>query len=108
MPEKITSLCLAGACNRGICYLGCIKKLEEIILPGSSISSICNKLIGNPVEIKSRLNEKSNLLKATLSAYQLDAEKLTTQLSNETSSHAVLSEKLENLNKFSNTIQAIQ
>lgn len=26
---KIEELCLAGACNRGVCYLGCIKKLEE-------------------------------------------------------------------------------
>jgi predicted acylesterase/phospholipase RssA len=24
-----TELCLAGACNRGICYIGCLKKLEE-------------------------------------------------------------------------------
>lgn len=29
MSEKIKSLCLAGAFNRGICYLGALKKLEE-------------------------------------------------------------------------------
>jgi NTE family protein len=28
--SKITELCLAGACNRGVCYIGSIKKLEEL------------------------------------------------------------------------------
>lgn len=28
--KKIKELCLSGACNRGICYVGCIKKLEEL------------------------------------------------------------------------------
>lgn len=23
-------ICLVGVCNRGLCYLGCIKKLEEL------------------------------------------------------------------------------
>jgi len=30
--SKITELCLAGGGNRGICYIGCIKKLEELDL----------------------------------------------------------------------------
>ncbi len=32
-PEKykfITEICMAGACNRGICYIGAFKKLEEL------------------------------------------------------------------------------
>jgi len=31
-PKLITELCLSGACNRGICYIGCFKKLEELKL----------------------------------------------------------------------------
>jgi predicted acylesterase/phospholipase RssA len=27
--KKVTSLCLAGACNRGICYIGSLLKLQE-------------------------------------------------------------------------------
>lgn len=27
---KITEICLAGACNRGISYIGCFKKMEEL------------------------------------------------------------------------------
>lgn len=30
--EKVTEICLAGACNRGISYIGCFKKLEELNL----------------------------------------------------------------------------
>ncbi len=26
----IKELCLSGACNRGICYIGCFKKFEEL------------------------------------------------------------------------------
>ena len=29
MTEPFTEICLSGACNRGICYLGAFKKLEE-------------------------------------------------------------------------------
>jgi predicted acylesterase/phospholipase RssA len=28
----LTELCLSGACNRGICYIGCLKKFEEMKL----------------------------------------------------------------------------
>ena len=28
----IKELCLSGACNRGICYIGCFKKFEELNL----------------------------------------------------------------------------
>ena len=31
-PILITEICLAGACNRGISYIGCFKKLEELKL----------------------------------------------------------------------------
>lgn len=30
--KKITEICLAGACNRGISYIGCFKKMEEMNL----------------------------------------------------------------------------
>ena len=30
--EQITEICLAGACNRGISYIGCFKKMEEMNL----------------------------------------------------------------------------
>jgi NTE family protein len=30
VPKIVTEICLAGACNRGISYIGCFKKLEEI------------------------------------------------------------------------------
>jgi len=29
-PKLVTEICLAGACNRGISYIGCFKKLEEL------------------------------------------------------------------------------
>lgn len=29
-PKEIKELCLSGACNRGICYIGCMKKFEEM------------------------------------------------------------------------------
>lgn len=32
MTEPFTEICLSGACNRGICYLGAFKKLEEMKL----------------------------------------------------------------------------
>jgi len=32
IPELITEICLSGACNRGISYIGCFKKLEELKL----------------------------------------------------------------------------
>jgi NTE family protein len=28
-PTEIKELCFSGACNRGICYIGCMKKFEE-------------------------------------------------------------------------------
>jgi NTE family protein len=31
-PKLITEICLAGACNRGISYVGCFRKLEELKL----------------------------------------------------------------------------
>jgi NTE family protein len=31
-PKLITELCFAGGCNRGISYIGCFKKLEELKL----------------------------------------------------------------------------
>ena len=30
--ELITEICMAGACNRGVCYIGAFKKLEELKL----------------------------------------------------------------------------
>lgn len=32
MDFQYEELCLAGACNRGMCYIGCIKRLEELNL----------------------------------------------------------------------------
>lgn len=29
-PKLITEICLAGACNRGISYIGCFRKMEEL------------------------------------------------------------------------------
>lgn len=29
-PLEIKELCISGACNRGICYIGCMKKFEEM------------------------------------------------------------------------------
>lgn len=39
-------ICFAGACNRGVCYLGCVKKLEELNLISFSGKDKIEKIAG--------------------------------------------------------------
>lgn len=48
-PKKITSLCLAGAFNRGICYIGSLKKLEESSL--IDLKKVVSVSIGSLISI---------------------------------------------------------
>lgn len=58
--KKIKELCLHGACNRGICYIGCIKKFEDLGL--LELEKITGVSIGSFIAVCYMIGYKSDEL----------------------------------------------